>query len=188
VKWTEREIARTLALQIFHRKQLVVVPNCGWPGSECDIFVVRHDLRLVDVEIKISRSDLKADAVKEKWFEPYKWLSGNYVPPEQRIRVPRTHPHKIWKHYSALPDSIWKDDLAASISPHSGILLLREHQRMGCIARVHRQAKPNKEAQPVSAADVVDIARLVSVRLWESYAEVDEHRRLQSNQLPESKP
>ena len=43
---------------------LVMVPNCYWTGDECDLLVVRNDLRLVDVEVKISRSDLKADAGK----------------------------------------------------------------------------------------------------------------------------
>ena len=62
--WSENLIAATLARQIFHRKHLVVVPNCSWPGSECDLLVVTPSLRIIDVEIKISRADLLADTKK----------------------------------------------------------------------------------------------------------------------------
>lgn len=62
MKWTEKTIARALAQQTFNRKYLVVVPNCNWTGYEADILAVTENLRLIDVEIKISRADLKADA------------------------------------------------------------------------------------------------------------------------------
>ena len=67
MEWSERLIARELAVGLFARR-LVVVDNCIWTGHECDLLCVTTDLRIVDVEIKISRSDLKADAKKDKWF------------------------------------------------------------------------------------------------------------------------
>lgn len=66
--WSEHAIARALVRQTFNRKYLVVVPNCNWTGHECDLLVVTENLRIIDVEIKISRADLKADAKKEKWW------------------------------------------------------------------------------------------------------------------------
>ena len=64
--WSEQLIARTLARQTFEKKNLVIVPNCNWTGNECDLLVVTPDLRIIDVEVKISRSDLKADTKKNK--------------------------------------------------------------------------------------------------------------------------
>ena len=63
--WSEEKIATTLARQIFQRKCLVVVPNCSWTGDECDLLAVTKDLRVIDVEVKISRSDYRADAKKD---------------------------------------------------------------------------------------------------------------------------
>src|SRR5690554_6203769 len=68
MKWSEKRIARELAINFFNRKHLVVVPNCNWTGYEADVLAVTTDLRLIDVEIKISRADLKADAKKDKWW------------------------------------------------------------------------------------------------------------------------
>ena len=37
MKWSETSIARALAIQVFNRKHLIVVPNCGWPGREAHL-------------------------------------------------------------------------------------------------------------------------------------------------------
>jgi hypothetical protein len=91
MKWSAREIGRAIYEIAFTGKHLVMVPNCYYPGSECDLLVVRPDLRLMEVEVKISRGDLKADAGKDKWFEiPSSWHG-------EHPKVPRTHPRKIWE-------------------------------------------------------------------------------------------
>jgi hypothetical protein len=65
VKWSEYNIARAIALQTLARKCVVLVDNCNWTGHECDVLGVTTDLRIIDVEVKISRADLKADAKKD---------------------------------------------------------------------------------------------------------------------------
>lgn len=179
MKWTAREIARALAYQVFNRKHLIVLPNTYWPGSETDILLVRIDLRLMDVEIKISRSDLKADAGKGKWFDdPISWPYGTGRP----ASTPRTHPRRIWKHYYCLPEAIWKDDLLADIQPTSGIILMRDHgTKPGCYLR--RQPKPAKDAERITMGELADIARVQSQRMWDAYDEVDRHRREQGIEI-----
>lgn len=185
MKWSETMIARALAYQVFHRKNLVVVPNCNWTGSECDLLVVTSDLRIVDVEVKISRADLKADAKKDKWW--------HYLSYDEKIAVglrPQTDdwfgakepvqwPDKVWKHYYAMPAEIWKPELLASINPKSGILLLKEQRGGGSLVfvSVERPAKPNRNAQKICAASAVDIARLASLRMWDTYKELEDVRR-----------
>jgi hypothetical protein len=172
MKWTAREIARSLTYQVFNHRHLIVVPNTYWPGSETDLLLVRTDLRLMDVEIKISRSDLKADAKKEKWFDMASaWPMGT-----SRPVTPRTHPRRIWKHYYALPQSIWTDELLTVIQPASGIIIMTDHKtHPGCYLK--RQAKPSKDAERISAEDLADIARMQSGRMWDAFDEVDRHRR-----------
>jgi hypothetical protein len=174
MKWTARELARTLSGHVFNHKHLVVVPDCHWPGSECDLLVVRRDLRLIDVEIKISRADLKRDAAKDKWFEiPLMWRSGS-----ERPRVPRTHPARIWKHYFAAPAEIWTDALLHDIPVCSGVLVIRGRKEENRpLMTIRRQARPNRQAVPITAGEICDIARLQSLRMWDAYDEVDRHRR-----------
>lgn len=178
MKWTAREIARALHLNIFRAKHVVMVPDCMWTGHEADMLVVRNDLRLVDIEIKISRSDLKADAAKDKWFDmPDRWPFGA----GQRPRTPRPHPPKIWKHYYCMPRDIWTDELLPAIQPASGILFIKDWGNETPLITLKRQARPNKTAQPITAEDVIDIARLQSNRMWDAFDEVDRHRRQREN-------
>lgn len=177
-------IGRSLAIQVFHHKCLIVVPNCTWPGAECDLLAVRPDLRLVDVEIKISRSDLKADKDKEKWLHPWDFREHGWrrAQPGERERV--QWPAKIWKHYYALPKDIWKDELAEDISPMSGILLMRERDDGRVSTMVHRQAKPNRDAMAICPEDAIHLARLASVRMWDAYLELEGMYEWQRKQQP----
>ena len=188
MKWSENQIAAALCRQVFQNKHLIVVPNCSWPGSECDLLVVTRDLRIIDVEIKISRSDFRADAKKEKWFEHWK---GDWATPfEQRVREKRKWPHKVWKHYYAMPKDIWTDDLLDAMpSQASGVLLLSEPNQelamriigrkegSGLVVRVKKPAKPCRDADKLHAGDAIDIARLASLRMWDAY---DKLRKMES--------
>ena len=164
-KWSENLIARALSRNVFEQKHLIIVPNCGWTGDECDLLVVTRDLRIIDVEIKISRSDLKADARKNKWYHLWDWRVDKQFGGRRR---PREWPRKVWKHYYALPEKIWTPDLADVISPKSGVLLMYERNdniRM----TVKRRAKPCRDAEKIAVEDAVNIARLASLRMWDAY-------------------
>lgn len=182
VTWSEHKIARAIALQTLARKCVVLVDNCNWTGHECDVLGVTTDLRIIDVEVKISRADLKADAKKEKWWirrvcgyetEPARW--GGTVQRPIYSNIARQHPPKVWKHYYALPADIWRPELVDALpSKHSGILLLRE-QRGGTNLFVHveRRATPDRDAYQLKPAQVMDIARLANLRMWEAYRQAD---------------
>lgn len=176
--WSEGRIARVIALQTLARKCVVLVDNCNWTGHECDVLAVTTDLRIIDVEIKISRADLKADAGKEKWWHRTygAWIPGQRT--QEKFVTPRQHPPKVWKHYYAMPKEIWKPELLDCLpSKASGILLLDQDgyprpagdpMRVDCI----RRATPDKDAMRLKPEHVMDIARLANLRMWEAY-----HRR-----------
>lgn len=180
--WTENNIARALAMQVFDRKYLVMVPNCTWTGHETDLLAVTPNLRLIDIEVKISRADLKADAKKEKWWHrrnnfPFTKLSGGFAqagPPCPDMR--NSWPPKVWKHYYALPADIWKPELADSLgSSASGVILLR--QRDGhVIAEIARRAKPAPNPEQLQPAEAIELARLASLRMWNAYKALEESK------------
>lgn len=180
--WSERLIARELAVGLF-AKRLVVVDNCNWTGHECDLLCVTTDMRIVDVEIKISRADLKADAKKDKWWrrkfigygprEEIKNSDGRLI----RVNEPAlydehhlTHPPKVWKHYYALPSEIWSESMFEFLpSPASGVVVLDEREDGSISHKVLRRATPNRDAGKITPAQAIDIARLANLRMWDAY-------------------
>ena len=159
--WNESMIAKGLVHGLFKRSVLAV-PNCGWTGSECDLLVIEPNLRIIDVEVKISRADLKADAKKDKWWITRPW-SRRHPAAE-----PRQWPDKVWKHYYALPAEIWDNKLLDAIPKASGVVTLVQDNRFsgGLNIKVIQKATPCRDAKPISPADAVDIARLANLRMW----------------------
>jgi len=174
VSWSETRIAAALARQVFERKHLVIVPNCTWPGSECDLLVVTRRLQIIDIEIKISRQDLKADAKKDKWFHNWDWrIDGPFMrhddPEREAKRRRRDWPHRVWKHYYAVPIDVWKPELIACLpSSKSGVITIATDSDGRLVTRVEIRATPCREAEQIDASDAVDIARLASLRMWDA--------------------
>ncbi|EED68356.1 hypothetical protein SR914_25425 [Comamonas testosteroni] len=169
-EWSEFKIARAISLQTLARKCVVLVDNCSWTGHECDVLGVTTDLRIIDVEVKISRSDLKADAKKDKWWTrlTYGECQARGLPIFSRGDAV-THPRKVWKHYYALPREIWKPELLTCLpSKASGVLLLWEaggQLQVSC----ERRATPNRDAERLKPEQVMDVARLANLRMWDAY-------------------
>lgn len=180
MKWTEETIGRFIANHVLDKKCIVLVPNCTWPGHECDILAVTQDLRVIEVEAKISRADLKADAKKDKWWHrklvafgeqvvermPDGRLKSAHRPPvydETRLQWPR----KVWKHYYALPEEIWRgrELFDALPSPYSGVILLSERGGRPR-AFVERRATPCRDADRLTSQEAINVARLANIRMW----------------------
>lgn len=175
MKWTERSVAGVLARNSFDNA-LCVLPNAGWGAwtGEVDMLVVPPCMRVIDVEIKVSRADLKVDAKKTKWWRQ-EWAS------EGPRKTPLEWPKSVWKHYYAVPAEIWKPELLAALpSAASGVLLVHDGDvvrrygwgRVSC----ERRAKPNRDAEPIKAAELRQLARLTSLRMWDAYRECDVKR------------
>jgi hypothetical protein len=184
VIWTEHTIGRALCRQTFNRSALVLVPNCNWTGYECDVLIVEKNLRIIDIEVKISRADLKADAKKDKWWSHMLYsealAAGKTVAGERwdpyAHRQPVAWPRKVWKHYYAMPKAIWAPELIDFLPANSGILLLSEpgeHDTVPVVIRCVRPLKPNRDAAKLEPAAVLDIARLANLRMWEAYAKLE---------------
>lgn len=163
IKWNADRIAAAVNSQLFKRSVLMV-PRCSWTGSECDLLVITQNLRIIDVEIKISRADLKADIRKDKWYHKRPWSRRH------EASVPRAWPDRVWKHYYVMPASIWDPGLLKSIPEASGVLTVRAGTTGAIVVGLVRKAKPCRDAKAISPQDAIDIARLTSLRLWASMA------------------
>lgn len=186
---TADEIGHCLARNLF-RSDLVAVDRCLWPGNECDLLVVTPRLQVIDVEVKISRADLKADRDKTKWLESWDYQLHGWRSPKPGEQQRIDWPQNVWKHYYAMPISLWKPELAELCNPKSGVIVVdvchpnvREFGSEKSVAlkarrspglwyhQVVKRAKPNPNYEPISTADLRKIAYLASCRMWNAYAE-----------------
>ena len=121
----------------------LIVPNVSWGFNihEIDMFVVTPAGCAYEVEIKISRADLKADMYKGHGH----------------------HSKIIRKLYFAIPEVLL--DSIDLVPERAGILVVRES--MGTYTcKCHREAKINTDAPKLSDKQRYQIARLGTMRIW----------------------
>lgn len=120
---------------------------------------------------------------KDKWWHYPDYIEaldaglttpGKWDP--QGTCMPISHPQKVWKHYYAMPASIWTPELLQSMpSPSSGVILL--HQQASAdtpvVASVQKRAIPSKTAVSLSPEQMLDIARIANLRMWQAYQDRD---------------
>lgn len=156
---------QALLVQTFNKQALIIVPECYRTGHECDLMVVHKTLRLIDIEIKMSRADFKRDAAKDKWWRSQGWQFRGAP------KIHRDWPPRIWKHYFAMPADIWKPDMVEFLpSPASGVILLYERGSSRSW-KVEKNAKPDRMAEKIKPEDCLDIGRLAGLRMWDALVE-----------------
>lgn len=188
--WNEFRIARAISRELLARRCVCLVDRCNWTGHECDVLGLTLKGQIIDVEIKISRSDLRADAKKDKWWHRRHLGWGPEVEhfdndgrlvslTRKHLQqvTPRPWPPKVWKHYYCLPAEIWAPELLTALpSPASGILLV---DRPGAPRfKVIRRAAPARDAYVLKPAEILDVARLANLRMWDAYMRADQAGRL----------
>ena len=118
----------------------IIIPNIGWGLHihECDLFLVTTAGYTMEIEIKTSQADIVNDKRKKR---------GHYS-------------NKIKYLYFAIPCNVkYRPD---DIPQRAGIILVDENDR--CI--IKRKAIPNPTAKKLSTQDLVALARLGAMRIW----------------------
>ncbi len=136
---TAKEIELAVA-EYFDPRRCVIVPNVWWGMGlyhECDLFVLTQSGYCYEVEIKISRSDLKADLKKRNGHRS----------------------EKIRKLYFALPARMQAD--IEFIPEHAGVLMVGTS---GAVQKV-REAKIG-HAVPLDTKARMKLAHLGTMRIW----------------------
>lgn len=146
-KYSEETIAKYINLKLYKDVNIVMLNNTYWSGFESDMLVVTKDLKLIEIEIKISKQDFKADKAKKKW----KYWNRS----------------KIWKHYFCMPYEIYDENTISHLpNKNCGIILLKTHSCGTITHHFVKNAKANKSAAKLTPNDVYSVARLVNLRYW----------------------
>lgn len=130
------------------KQKKAIIPNVSWGFHihECDLLVVEKDLSITEVEIKVSKSDLKAD--QKKW-----------------------HGHnssRITRLYFAIPEYLFNDECISFIPSHAGILVIKEVVSIGkrfLVVENKRKPLKNKSNYKATIKDLHTLLYLQTYRL-----------------------
>lgn len=142
--------------RFFDTSKNIIVPNISWGLGihECDVLVVTNAGYAIEVEIKTSRADIVADLKKRHGHNSKKLRSLMF----------------------AIPKSL--EHCADLIPERAGIITVYEHEnnhRLYC--SVLRKAKINIDAGKLSDKDILKVAKLGTMRIWNLKEEILELRR-----------
>lgn len=132
-----------------YRKHFCVVPNVSWGllPWEADMLIVSKNGYLTEVEIKVSFQDWKIDAEKKKHQQGW---HGNFG--------------RVWlrKFYYAAPMKLALRHAEVWLRPGAGIIGIDPDGRV----RVIVEAQPDLRAQKLSEKEMLQVARLGTMRFW----------------------
>lgn len=135
--FTEFSIQQHLR-NFFGKDSFLIIPNVMLGYCEADLIVISKAGYLHEVEIKISKQDIKKD--KEKYFMAHKYLHTKYFS-------------------FAVPDFLSNcEDIPAD----SGLISVDKYGYCNTI----RPAKISKNARKLSTEEILKYARLTQYRMW----------------------
>lgn len=128
----------------------IIVPNVSWGLQgmhECDLFVIKMSGYAVEVEIKISKSDLLADFKK----------GHNHKDRQNRIK----------EFYYAMPENILKT-CKELIPQNAGIISCRRSDwgKKLVYASFEKDPVPIKDARKLTIEEQFKVAKLGTMRIW----------------------
>jgi hypothetical protein len=129
----------------------LIVPNVSWGLGvhECDLLSMSKNGYLTEVEIKVSKADLKKDLEKMHSHDSYKIKYLYFAIPSY-----------LAKHIDFIPD-------------RAGILVITSEFRCKEIAK----PKANSRARPLSPEEQFTLARLGALRIFNLKREMISHRK-----------
>lgn len=129
----------------FGIRQNIIVPNVSWGFyiHECDLLIIRKSGCLLEVEIKITKADLKKDLKKE-----HQHIDG-------RIK-------ELW---FAIPEYL--EDSIEYIPKHAGIITVYDNEwTKSLCCHTLRDPIVNNKAEKLYENEKFMIARLGTMRIW----------------------
>lgn len=144
----EMEIALMSFLKI---RQNLIVPNVHWGLQlhECDILLLTKTGYAMEVEIKVSKHDLKND--KKKWH--------------RKVMHEKNHMHrKIARFFYAVPEEL-KEEALKEIPDAAGLYTVKRGPFGRYIVREVKKCKRNSYAKKWSEKDRYNLARLGALRI-----------------------
>jgi hypothetical protein len=161
--------ARTIELAVatlFNWRQNIIVPNVHWGWNlahEADLIVLRRSGWAIEVEIKVSAANIKADLAKhvDHWDENVQKIHG----------LMRFKPSLISMCYFAVPEKLAD---SPDIPERYGIIKIVEHNQIICgiqhirhVAHICRPAQRNPKARKATDGEARKLAELGAMRIWD---------------------
>ena len=147
LKLTSIDIEVALAHHFDFRRNLIV-PNVYWGlnfGHEIDLLVVYKSGWAYEIEIKVSKADIKRDQKKGKW-------NG------------RTYgTDKIKCMFFAVPESL-KDFALEHIPAECGLITVAENELFD--VNTCKSTTINKNARKLTDSEILKLAKLGCMRIW----------------------
>jgi hypothetical protein len=146
-KITTPEMELSIVNTLFNIRKNIIVPNVSWGmfNHECDLLVLSEKHFATEIEIKVSKADLKADF--KKWHN---------------------HRDKRIKYlYYAIP--YYMENCIDLIPDYAGVIIVQEDRNHAGyhVAEYLRKAVANTACHsPMSDKDVMQLTRLGCLRIW----------------------
>lgn len=146
---SEWDIANALTCPrrgIFPFRRYLVVPNVSWGFNlnfECDLIIASNSKVLYEVEIKVSKSDIKRDMSKHRHL----------------MYKPNAH---IKHKYFAIPSNLNEESVLEMIPEKCGIIIVDENGRCKKI----RKAETNPDYRKITEKEWCALLRLGVMRYW----------------------
>jgi len=170
---TEKDAIKQLMRLWDHRKRYIMMaPNCyTQKDNECDVFAVRKSGYSDEFEVKLSRSDFRADAKKvvrwRRWKkEDQGWQERCEINPAFRYK------HQALKDGLMTPNYFWfvmPTDLATQVldelPPWAGLIAIKGTVQM--VIRKPLRLHTNK----LTERQKYKLAHKLSYRYWDMYLE-----------------
>jgi len=144
------EMEQALWMHWARKDQKVMCLNVSWGmfNHECDILVLNKDNTFTEVEIKISKADIKKDLTKSHKHKDYH--------------------NRIHKLYFAIPERLENEEIFSLIPDHAGIMVVYGQLPKTYIT-IRRQAKPQLvDGKPYKATEkeIRKLGYLMQFRFW----------------------
>jgi hypothetical protein len=165
--WTEAEIVRALVefgQPLDRSKNFEAVPNLSHAmlSYEADLMVCSKAGFLTEVEVKVSATDWKNDAKKQKW----RVVAGD--------RVPRTK--LVKRFFYAAPLKLAQRWPEFGIPAHAGVYGVERDRYGRRVFTRLRDAKTLPDFRRLTDREMADFVRLAAVRFWGAQGTI-EHLR-----------
>ena len=172
MKAIDVELALTAAGAVFNPRRYLVVPNVSWGWRlhyEADLIAAAPSGICHEVEIKVSRADLRADALKAKWN--------------------RGLDRRISKFWYAVPEDLLADALESrlpGIEAIPGVIVVRKPKSETAFPRAEVARRPDVigGARKASSEEITELYRLGYLRFWDAIRSSHRDRSARADDVP----